>query len=156
MSAALTLPAACARTQIATRTITVPISSLAFYRRYTELLLRRYMQVSMRMGRVPSILGNCMFRGKVSSYRIHTFEDAVIFVYDIEKCLKRLDEEEMELIARIALQEYTQAEAADLTGQSLRSVVRKYGEAVDGLTKAFLDKNLLEVGPLYGGSRPAG
>jgi len=96
-----------------------------------------------------------MFRGKVSSYRIHTFEDAVIFVYDIEKCLKRLDAEEMELIARIALQEYTQAEAAELTGQSLRSVVRKYGEAVDGLTQAFLDKNLLEVGPLYGGSRPA-
>jgi predicted DNA-binding protein (UPF0251 family) len=155
MSAALTLPTACARAQIAPRTITVPISSLAFYRRYTELLLRRYMQVSMRMGRVPSILGSCMFRGKVSSYRIHTFEDAVIFVYDIEKCLKRLSVEEMELIARIALQEYTQAEAAELTGQSLRSVVRKYGEAVDGLTKAFLDKNLLEVGPLYGGTRPA-
>ena len=62
-----------------------------------------------------------MFRGKVSSYRIHTFEDAVIFVYDIEKCLKQMDTEETELIARIALQEYTQAEAAELTGQSLRS-----------------------------------
>ncbi len=155
MSAALTLPLVSARAPMPPRAVTVPISSLAFYRRYTELLLRRYMQVSMRMGRVPSILGNCMFRGKVSSYRIHTFEDAVIFVYDIEKCLKQLDAEDTELIARIALQEYTQAEAAELTGQSLRSVVRKYGEAVDGLTKMFLDKNLLEVGPLYGGTRMA-
>ncbi len=96
-----------------------------------------------------------MFRGKVSSYRINTFEDAVIFVYDIEKCLKQMDIEEMELIARIALQEHTQAEAAELTGQSLRSVVRKYGEAVDGLTKIFLEKNLLEVGPVYGGAYAA-
>ena len=155
MSAALWLPHVSARTQAASRSVTVPISSLAFYRRYTELLLRRYMQVSMRMGRVPSILGNCMFRGKVSSYRIHTFEDAVIFVYDIEKCLKELNAEETELVVRIAMQEYTQAEAAELTGQSLRSVVRKYGEAVDGLTRRFLEKDLLEIGPLYGGLRPA-
>ena len=52
-------------------------------------------------------------------------------------------------------QEYTEAEAAELTGQSLRSVVRKYGEAVDVLTKIFLEKDLLEVGPLYGGKRPS-
>ena len=155
MSAAFALPSVCVPPPVISGAVTVPISSLAFYRRYTELLLRRYMQVSMRMGRVPSILGNCMFRGKVSSYRIHTFEDAVIFVYDIEKCLKQLNAEDTELVARIALQEYTQAEAAELTGQSLRSVVRKYGEAVDGLTKIFLEKDLLEVGPLYGGVRMA-
>jgi hypothetical protein len=113
------------------------------------------MQVSMRMGRVPSVLGNCMFRGKVSSYRVQSFEDAVIFVYDVEKCLKKLSAADTELVSRIALQEYTQAEAAELTGQSLRSVVRKYGEAVDMLTGIFLDKDLLAVGPLYGGTRPA-
>lgn len=156
MSAALTLPQVSTQpAALLSQAAIVPISSMAFYRRYTELLLRRYMQVSMRMGRVPSILGNCMFRGRVSSYRIHTFEDAVIFVYDIEKCLRKLSAEDTELISRIALQEYTQAEAAELTGQSLRSVVRKYGEAVDGLTKTFLEKNLLEVGPLYGGVRTA-
>ena len=130
--------------------VAVPTSSLAFYRRYTELLLRRYMQVSMRMGRVPSVLGNCMFRGKVSSYRVSSFEDAVIFVYDVERCLRELTAEETELVARVALQEYTQAEAAELTSQSLRTVVRKYGEAVDRLTQIFLDKDLLEIGPLYG------
>ena len=129
--------------------VTVPASSLAFYRRYTELLLRRYMQVSLRMGRVPSALGNCVFRGRVSSRQVQSFEDAVIFVYDVERCMKQLSPEEKELIARIALQEYTQTEAAELTGQSLRTVVRKYGDAVDRLTGIFLEKELLEVGPLF-------
>ena len=128
-------------------TVQVPISSLAFYRRYTELLLRRYMQMSLRMGRVPSALGNCVFRGRVSSRELRSFEDAVIFVYDVERCLKTLDAEQMELVARVALQEYTQEEA----GQSVRSVVRKYGEALDQLTHIFLEKELLEVGPLYFG-----
>ncbi len=156
MSAAIALPVAhlSRPPQRHINKATVPISSVAFYRRYTELLLRRYMQVSMRMGRVPSVLGNCMFRGKVSSYRVTSFEDAVIFVYDVERCLRELNTEESELIARVALQEYTQAEAADLTNQSLRTVVRKYGEAVDRLTRIFLSKNLLEVGPLYGGAIP--
>ena len=105
----------------------------------------------MRMGKVPSVLGSCMFRGRVSSREMHSFEDAVIFVNDVERCLKQLCAEDMELIARIALQEYTQAEAADLTKQSLRTVVRKYGEAIDTLTGIFLDKDLLEVGPLFQG-----
>jgi hypothetical protein len=132
-------------------TVQVPISSLAFYRRYTELLLRRYMQMSLRMGRVPSALGNCVFRGRVSSREVHSFEDAVIFVYDVERCLRALDPEQMELVARVALQEYTQEEAAERTSQSVRSVVRKYGEALDMLTQIFLEKELLEVGPLYFG-----
>lgn len=131
--------------------VQVPVSSLAFYRRYTELLLRRYMQVSLRMGRVPSVLGNCMFRGKVSSYRVQSFEDAVIFVYDIERCMKKLDPMDRELVARIALQEYTQAEAGELLGMSTRTVVRRYGDAVDQLTRIFLDTELLEVGPLFAG-----
>jgi predicted DNA-binding protein (UPF0251 family) len=132
-------------------TVQVPISSLAFYRRYTELLLRRYMQMSLRMGRVPSALGNCVFRGRVSSREVRSFEDAVIFVYDVERCLKTLTAEQMELVARVALQEYTQEEAAERTGQSVRSVVRKYGDALDSLTAIFLEKELLEVGPLYSG-----
>jgi hypothetical protein len=157
MSAAASVlrwPAAEARREMPAQrsAVVVPISSLAFYRRYTELLLRRYMQVSLHMGRVTSVLGNCVFRGRVSSYRIKSFDDAVIFVYDVEKCMRVLSPEQKELVARIALQEYTQAEAAELTHQSLRTVVRRYGEAVDKLTQVFLDKDLLEIGPLYGGA----
>ncbi len=122
-----------------------PIETLAFYRKRTEELLRRYMQVSMDIGRAPSILGRCVFRGKASSFRRHSFEDAVIFVFDIEKCLKRLDRFSQELVARIALQEYSQGEAAELTGQSLRSIVRKYAEAIDTLTAIFLECELMDV-----------
>jgi hypothetical protein len=132
---ALPKKAACERTE--------PIETLSFYRRRTEALLRQYMQASMQMGRTPSILGSCMFRGKVSSYRMHSFEDMVIFVFDIEKCLKRLDQFSQELVAKIALQEYSHGEAAELTGQSLRSTIRKYSEAIDTLTGFLLEYELL-------------
>lgn len=117
---------------------------LAFYRKYTEALLRRYVQMSMEAGRVPSLLGKEMFRGKVTSYRVRTFEDVVIFRLDVEKCLRKLDGEERQLIRRIALQEYTQGEAAVLLGMSLRTCVQRYGQAVDRLTGIFLEARMLE------------
>ena len=117
---------------------------LAFYRKYTEALLRRYVQMSMEAGRVPSLLGKEMFRGKVTSYRVRTFEDVVIFRRDVEKCLRKLDGKERELIRRIAVQEYTQSEAAGLLGMSLRSCVQRYGQAVDRLTGILLEARMLE------------
>jgi hypothetical protein len=120
-----------------------PLGGLAFYRRRTEILLRRYMSVSMDMGRVPSVMRNLEFRGRASSYRIRNFEDAVIFVIDVEKCLKSLDGFSQELIARIALQEYTQAETAELMSQGVRTITRRYAEILDRLTGLFLDRGLL-------------
>jgi len=117
---------------------------LAFYRKYTEGMLRRYLRLSMEAGRVPSLMGREMFRGYVTSYRVHGFDDVVIFVHDVERCLTKLTEVQQMLIERIALQEYTQGEAARLTGMSLRTVVRRYAEAVDLLTSIFLDAGLLE------------
>jgi hypothetical protein len=121
---------------------TVP--ALAFYRKYTEGLLRRYMRLSMEAGRAPSLLGREMFRGKVTNYRVHGFDDVVIFVHDVEQCLGKLDESQQGLISRIALQEYTQGEAADLLGLRLRTAIRKYSEALDVLTEIFLERRLLE------------
>jgi len=120
------------------------VPELAFYRKYTEGMLRRYMRLSMETGRVPSLIGQPMFRGRVTSYRVRSFEDVVIFVHDVETCLKRLDSRSRELIARISLQEYTQGETAGLTGMSLRSVVRHYADALDKLTVIFLEMELLE------------
>jgi RNA polymerase sigma factor (sigma-70 family) len=117
---------------------------LAFYRKYTEGLLRRYVKLSMEAGRAPSLLGREMFRGKVTNYRVHSFEDVVIFVHDVETCLKKLNERQQHLIRRIALQEFTQAETAGLLGLSLRSVHRRYADALDELTEIFLERKLLE------------
>ena len=126
-------------------TAAMPPAELAFYRKYTEGMLRRYMYRSMEIGRVPSLLGDFSFRGKSSSRRAYTFEDSVIFVHDVERCLTRLNAVERELVGRIALQEYTLAEAAELTGMSMRTVWRRYTEALDRLTKVFLHRKLLEV-----------
>jgi hypothetical protein len=117
---------------------------LAFYRKYTEGMLRRYVKLSMEAGRAPSLLGREMFRGKVTNYRVQSFEDVVIFVHDVESCLKKLDEGQQHLVRRIALQEFTQAETAGLLGLSLRTVHRRYADALDELTEIFLERNLLE------------
>jgi Sigma-70, region 4 len=118
---------------------------VAFYRKYTEGMLRRYMYRSMEIGRVPSLLGNFSFRGKSSNRKGYTFEDSVIFVHDVERCLARLNRLERELVGRIALQEYTLAETAELTGMSVRTIVRRYSEALDRLTQVFLRLELLQV-----------
>ena len=89
---------------IEARTPARPAEELAFYRKYTEGMLRRYLRLSMEAGRVPSFLGRPMFRGgRVTSYRIRGFDDAVIFVHDVERCLSRLRPRERGLIERIAL-----------------------------------------------------
>src|ERR1044072_4436085 len=44
------------------------IPEIAFYRKYTEALLRRYLKLSMEYGRAPSLLGREMFRGNVTHY----------------------------------------------------------------------------------------
>jgi predicted DNA-binding protein (UPF0251 family) len=120
-------------------------AGLEFYRKYTEVMLRRYQRLSMRSGRMPSCLGQDMFRGRTSTYRIHSFEDSVIFVYDMNRCLNMLDAFERELLMRIAVQEYTQGEAAQLLGVSLRTVVRRYANALDCLTGILLDRKLMRI-----------
>lgn len=117
--------------------------SLAFYRKYTEAMLRRYVRLSMSAGRCPSLLGRELFRGKVTNYRVEGFDDMVIFVHDVEKCMATLDRGQQLLVERIAMQEHTFDEAAALTGWPLRSVERWYGQALDQLTRTFLDRRLL-------------
>ena len=85
-----------------------------------------------------------MFRGRVTSYKVRGFDDVVIFVHDVEQCLKRLDPQQKEVLERIAMQEYTQGEAATIMGVGLRTVVRRYADALDVLTKIFLDAGILE------------
>jgi len=120
-----------------------PVVSLAFYRKHTESMLRRYLYASMQVGRAPSILGDPIARGWASSRPVRTFEDAVIFVLDVEKCLDQLGSLDRQMLSRIVLQEYTQSEAATLLGMSLRAVSYKFPQAVDRLTEKLLETGLL-------------
>jgi hypothetical protein len=135
---------AAAQPEMTPETSKEPKVELAFYRKYTEGMLRRYLRLSMQSGRVPSLLGRELFRGNVTSYRVHGFEDAVIFCFDVEKRLGRLQVMDQQLIKRIALQEYTQGEAAGMLGLSLRNCIRQYGNALDQLTELFLEARMLE------------
>jgi DNA-directed RNA polymerase specialized sigma24 family protein len=120
-----------------------PPVSLAFYRKHTESILRRYLYASMQVGRAPSILADPVGRGWASSRPIRTFEDAVIFVLDVERCLDRLDALDRQMLSRVVLQEYTQAETAQLLGMSVRTISYKFPRALDRLTERLLETGLL-------------
>lgn len=121
-----------------------PRLELAFYRKYTEAMLRRYLRVSMEAGRVPSVMGRELFRGKVSHYTMEGFDDGVIFAIDVERCLAKLRKDDQRIIQRIAIQGYTLQEAAPLLRLDFRRCHEQYGEALDQLTKLFLAGRLLE------------
>jgi hypothetical protein len=139
--------ATCADPEGGTGAEPVPEISLAFYRKHTEKMLRRYLYASMLVGRAPSILGEPVSRGWVSCRRIRTFEDAVIFVLDIERCLGRLGTFDRAILSRIAVQEYTYPETAALLGISVRTVSYKYPIALDRLTELLLNSGLLILPP---------
>ena len=120
-----------------------PVISLGFYRKHTESMLRRYLYASMQVGRAPSILSDPVSRGWASSRPIRTFEDAVIFVLDMEMCLNQLSSLDRQILSRVVLQEYTQAEAASLLGMSVRTISTKFPLAMDRLTERLLETGLL-------------
>lgn len=116
---------------------------LCLYRGQTVLILRRFLRTSMETGRLPSVLGREFFRAKMSWWRPPTFEDAVIFVHDVERSLEKLDRREQELIAKIVLQEHTQLETARMLHSTLRTVARNYADALDHLSEIFLAGEIL-------------
>lgn len=124
-----------------------PNPDLWLYRDRTLGMLRRYLRFSIEVGRLPSLLGREFFRTRVTSYKVATFEDAVIFVHDVERSFAKLDDFEKKLIAKIVLQEYTQHEAARLLGCGRRTVGRRFPEALDRLSETFLAAGLLTPMP---------
>jgi hypothetical protein len=114
------------------------------YRGRTVAMLRRYMRYSIETGRMPSLLGREFFRAKVTSYTVVTFEDRVIFVHDMEKCLGRLDEFSRQLIARHILQEHDQAATGKLLHCTERTVRTYIPIVLDVLSEILVDVGLLE------------
>jgi len=117
---------------------------LAFYRLHTEGMLRRYGCLSMEAGRTPSLLGRELFRGKVTNYRVHGFDDVVIFLHDVGHCMETLSTRHQMVLRLVALQEFVQEEAARQMRVPHRTVRREYLRALDCLTEVFLATGLLE------------
>jgi hypothetical protein len=120
-----------------------PINTWAFYRKHTESLLRRYLYASMQVCRSPNLLGESVGRGWVSSRRVRSFDDALIFVLDVERCISRLEMVDRQLITRRVLQEYTHQETAAILGLSLRTLNFRFPMALDHLTEILVETDLL-------------
>lgn len=125
---------------------TVDEGELPLYRTATVKLLRRYFRASIELGRLPVPLGKSagMMRAKCSSHRLSSFENTMILVCDVERCVKQLDVFEQTLVGRIAMQEYTMEEAAGVMRCNEKTVRRRYPEALDKLTAMLLVRGLLE------------
>ncbi len=120
---------------------------LWMYRDRTAALLRRYMRFSLETGRLPSLLGREFFRAKMTAYTATTFEDRVILVRDVEKCLNRLQYWDQQLIARVILQEYSFEQAAYILHVCRKTVQRRLPEVLDLLSEDFLRVQLLSAVP---------
>lgn len=127
---------------------------LWLYRDRTMGLLKRYMRLSVEVGRLPSLLGREFFRAKISFYTVCTFEDVVIFVHDMERCLEKLDEFDQKLIATVVFRGYPQDEAANRLKCWRRTVSRRFPEAIDRMSEILLECGLLIPFPGTG-SNPA-
>ena len=116
---------------------------LWLYRDRTTGLLWRYMRLAVELGRLPSLLGREFFRARVSPYSAQTFEDTVIFVHDVECCLRLLDATDRIVIAILGMEQYTQEEAAQSLRCTQRTIGRRYAEALDNLSDIFLKRDIL-------------
>jgi len=117
------------------------------YRDRTVALLKRYARSSVEVGRLPSLLGREFFRSRITSYSLTSFEDIVIFVHDVEKALDGLNPFHGQLVAMNVLEEYSQVEVSRLLGYPLRTVEREIPEALDELSRTFLEGGLMRELP---------
>lgn len=113
------------------------------YRKKTTALLRRYMRWSLEAGRVPSLLGRELFRAKITAFSATTFEERVIFLHDVERCLDRLQSFDRQLIARVVLQEYDHEAAARILQCTRKTLERRLPELIDELSESLLKDGLL-------------
>ncbi len=120
---------------------------LWLYRERTVGLLKKYLRFSIEVGRLPSLLGREFFRTRITTYSGSTFEDAVIFVHDIDRILQNLQPLEKELIVCMVFQEYSQDEAARLLRCWRRTLIRRFQETLDKVTQMLLAGGILESLP---------
>jgi hypothetical protein len=123
----------------------LPRGPLYVYRSSCVAMLRRYFQMSVELGRLPALLGREFFRSRSDTIRESWFEDAVIYVHDIESCLESLHHFDQQVIARVVLQEYAQEDAARLLGCTDRHLRNRLAVGLDVLAQLFLERKLMVV-----------
>ena len=115
----------------------------SFQRARTMALLHRFLRTAMSVGRVPSLVGREIFRARVRSSPPSAFEDAVLFVCDVEKCVAQLEPLEQRLIAYCILENRSEWEASRQFHASQGFISRHLANALDTLHLTFCQRGIL-------------
>jgi hypothetical protein len=122
--------------------------NLASYERVRTMnVLHRFFRTALLVGRMPSLLGREIFRSRATSMPARAFEDAVVFVCDVERCLRELGTIEQGLIAFCILEDRSEWEAARRFQRSQSDVSRRLGQTLDLLHETFCRVGLLKRPP---------
>lgn len=115
----------------------------SFERTRTMALLHRFLRTALSLGRMPSLVGREIFRARVRARPPSAFEDAVLFVCDVEKCLGKLEPLEQRLIAYCVLENRSEWEASRQFQTSQGFISRHLGHALDVLHVTLCHRGLL-------------
>ncbi len=115
------------------------------FRSQTIAIVRHFFEISCQMGRIPSIMGREFFRARVSHHALPSFEEQVVFVHDIESCLRKLHPHHAQMIAMVGLYGFSKEEVAAVLRRCRDWVNENYLEALDALTQIFLDAGVLSA-----------
>ena len=117
----------------------------SFERMRTMALLHRFCRTSLMVGRMPSLLGREIFpaRRPAGGRPSHAFENAVLFVCDVQRCLESLDPFDQRLIALCVLEDRSEWEAARCFHRNQTQISRRLGEVLDLLHETFCRLGLL-------------
>jgi len=122
---------------------------LATYDRMRSIaLLQRFYRTSLQLGRMPSVLGGAAFRSRIHPRSPRTFEDAVVFVCDVDRCLRSLEPFDQCLIAFCVLEDRSEWEAACRFRCPQSEVSRRLGYVLDLLHETFCRLGLLSPSPV--------
>jgi hypothetical protein len=111
-------------------------------------ILRHFLELASDPGRLPSLMGREFFRARVSPRGIPSFEDQIVFLCDVERCLSRLSHDQAEIVALKGLYDLPYHDVAQLLRCSQATAYRRFSEALDALSEAFLQARLLRRPPL--------
>ena len=115
----------------------------SFERMRTMGLLFRFVRMSLLVGRMPSLLGREIFRAQTQHLPARAFEDSVLFVCDVERCLRHLEPLDQRLLAYCVLEDRSEWEAARQFRRSQGEISKRLGRTLDLLHETFCRVGLL-------------
>jgi len=125
---------------------TEPRPEMLCFRGQTLAVLRNFFEISLQMGRLPSILAREFFRARISHHAIPSFEEQAVFVCDVKLCLARLSPEGRRLATLVGLYDLSRDEVARQLHCSRAWASERLAETLDGLAEGLLRAGILHEG----------